>query len=105
MNIKIIIISFIITYIFFSIIFIYIKEKQRIIQIVKLCNSPITDINITLNKTYIKNKKILYIKIFSPIDIILHEVAHSFCKSFGHTDEFNKIYFYLINKYSITLSR
>lgn len=101
MNIKIIIISFITIYIIFTILFIYIKEKQRIIQVVKLCNSPITDINITLTKTYIKNKKILYIKIFSPIDVILHEVAHSFCKSFGHTDEFNKIYYYLIQKYSI----
>lgn len=73
------------------------NEKKRIKALIKRYNSPIKKIYITLFNTYIKSKEELYVQIFSSDDVILHEIAHSLCKSIGHTDEFYNIYNKLIN--------
>lgn len=100
---KIYILLFISLYCIFTIIYIYIKEKQRIYNIIHKCNSPITNIQLTFSRTYLLNKNKLFIKIFSPTNIIIHEIAHSISNSLGHTNEFNTIYNNLLLQYQNNL--
>lgn len=86
--------------IIFIITIIYFKEIERIKKLIKLFNSPINKI-IFNYKTYIKNKKELYIIPFSNDNIIIHEIAHSLTEDIGHTERFYKKLFELNKKYNL----
>ena len=88
MDIKITSMSLLFLSISFVIIYIYICEKSRIWKLIQFYNSPIEKVNITFTKTYLVDKKILYIRLFSSNYTIIHEIAHSICPDIGHTDNF-----------------
>lgn len=67
---------------------------MRIWNLIHKCNASIDSVSLSITKTFIVDKKHVCIKIFSPDEVILHEIAHAVCKSIGHTDEF----YYILNK-------
>lgn len=78
------------TIILLSILIYYIikSEHCRIVSFIDMYNTPITRVTITLFNTRLVNKTHLYIRMFAPDYIILHEIAHSICTDVGHTDNF-----------------
>ncbi len=86
-----------------SIYMIHQKEIMRVRYLVKLLRSPITDIHLTLFDTYVKNKRILYIRYFSNDETIIHEITHSLTNDIGHTRAFYDKYFILMKEYYASL--
>lgn len=98
MDIRYTLLSFILLTFIFIFIYIIICEKFRIWKLVNYFNSPIENVYITFTKTYLVNKKILYVRVFSSNYTIIHEIAHSICSDIGHTDKFYSIFNDLMNK-------
>jgi hypothetical protein len=100
---KLGIIIYSIVVIIYLCVHIYKNERARIEAMIRKCHSPIDTIRLTLNTTCLINKHILYIRIFAPDKIILHEIAHSMSTDIGHTPEF--VYnFALLNAHSSSIA-
>jgi predicted metal-dependent hydrolase len=99
-GIKLVSFSLIILTIIFIWIYIYINEKNRIWKLINYYNSSIEEVHLTFTKTYLVNKKILYIRLFSSDYCIIHEIAHSFCNECGHTEQFYNIFNKLLKCYN-----
>lgn len=82
-------------YVIFASIFVIayaiLHERERINRLIRKYNSPINQITITLFSTKLVNKTHLYIRIFAPDSVVLHEIAHSMCTDVGHTNQFFNI--------------
>lgn len=91
MNKLWILIIYLIVVIAFIYTYIIAYERERVFKCIRAYNSPINNVFLTLFSTKLVNKQDLYIRIFAPESIILHEIAHSLCNETGHTEQFNQI--------------
>lgn len=66
-------------------------ERARVMTYVRAYSAPIESVNITAWTTQLVDKKYLYIRVFAPESVILHELAHSMCDDVGHTEKFHSI--------------